>query len=226
MGDVPIFPKVSDDFFLFQIEDPDAVADWVVDIVQHRMPSRFGLHPLEAQVLAPMYRGDAGVTNLNQRLQAALNPPDMGKTEHRISGRLFRVGDKVMQTRNNYEKDVFNGDVGRLTEINLENATFSASFDNSGDRRITYDWVEVDDLVHAFAISVHKSQGSEYAAVVMPVLTQHYMMLQRNLLYTAVTRAKRLCVLVGTKKAIQIAVRNDKVAKRYSGLGVRLLRNR
>ena len=130
-----------------------------------------------------------------------------------------------MQTRNNYDKDVFNGDMGRLTEIDLDNATLSASFDNSGDRRITYNWVEVDDLVHAFAISVHKSQGSEYAAVVMPVLTQHYMMLQRNLLYTAVTRAKTLCVLVGSKRAIQIAIRNDKVAHRYSGLRMRLLHN-
>lgn len=224
-GKTLLFPKDANDFFLFQIEDSENLDGWIVDIVQNRMPFRFNLRPLQAQVLSPMYRGPAGVENLNLRLQAALNPPDRGKTERSIGRNLFRVGDKIMQTRNNYDKDVFNGDIGRLTDINADDATLSAMFDESGERKVTYNWEEAEDLVHAFAISVHKSQGSEYSAVVMPVTTQHYVMLQRNLLYTAVTRAKTLCVLVGSKRAIQIAIRNDEVAHRYSGLGMRLLQN-
>jgi exodeoxyribonuclease V alpha subunit len=134
---------------------------------------------------------------------------------------LFRVGDKVMQIRNNYapDKDVYNGDIGRVTGIDGERQTLTATID---DRPVVYDWVESDELVHAFACSVHKSQGSEYPAVVMPVLTQHYLMLQRNLLYTAITRAKEMVVLVGTRRAIAIAVKNDKVRERHSGLSVRL----
>jgi exodeoxyribonuclease V alpha subunit len=166
-----------------------------------------------------MYRGAVGVANLNTRLQEALNPASAKKGERKLSGRIFRVGDKLMATRNNYDKDTFNGDIGRLRAIDLEEQTLTINFEG---REVNYDWLEADELVHAFAISVHKSQGSEYPAVVLPMLTQHYMMLQRNLLYTAVTRAKRLCVLVGTRKAIAMAVKNATVAQRFSGLEARL----
>jgi exodeoxyribonuclease V alpha subunit len=136
-----------------------------------------------------------------------------------LAGRLFRLGDKVMQTRNNYDKEVYNGDIGRVVRLDLENQIMVVRID---DRPVPYDFGELDELVHAFAVSVHKSQGSEYPAVVLPVLTQHYLMLQRNLLYTAVTRARELVVLVGTKKAIAIAIRNDKIAHRHTALDVRL----
>jgi exodeoxyribonuclease V alpha subunit len=219
-GQQPLFEKTSRDFFLFAQDEPQAAADWVVDVVRNRIPAKFGLDPLEdVQVLAPMHRGAAGVGNLNARLQAALNPPAPGKPERQIGGRVFRVGDRVLQMRNNYQKEVFNGDIGRVTDLDLENQTLSVGFDQ---RLVLYDWVEADELQHAFAASVHKAQGSEFPAVVMPVLTQHYLMLQRNLLYTAITRAKRLCVLVGARKAIAIAVRNAKVARRWSGLAFRL----
>jgi exodeoxyribonuclease V alpha subunit len=166
-----------------------------------------------------MYRGACGVASLNARLQETLNPASPRKTERRLGGRLFRVGDKVMQVRNNYDKEVYNGDIGRVTGIDQVEQTLAVTIDG---RPVVYDWGEADELVHAFAASVHKSQGSEYPAVVVPVMTQHYLMLQRNLLYTAVTRAKRLVVLVGTRKAIAIAVRNAKVRERHSGLSVRL----
>jgi exodeoxyribonuclease V alpha subunit len=219
-GEMPLTPNESHDFFLFAVEDPDEAANWVVDVVQNRIPKRFGLNPIDdIQVLAPMYRGAVGVANLNTRLQEALNPASSKKAERKIGGRIFRVGDKLMATRNNYDKDTFNGDIGRLIDIDLEEQTLVINFEG---REVAYDWLEADELVHAFAVSVHKSQGSEYPAVVLPMLTQHYMMLQRNLLYTAVTRAKRLCVLVGTRKAIAMAVKNATVAERYSGLEARL----
>jgi exodeoxyribonuclease V alpha subunit len=166
-----------------------------------------------------MYRGACGVANLNARLQKALNPASGRKAERRLGGRVFRAGDKVMQVRNNYDKDVYNGDIGRVTRIDPVEQTLTVTID---DRPVVYDWGQADELVHAFAVSVHKSQGSEYTAIVMPVLTQHYLMLQRNLLYTAITRARRLVVLVGTRRAIAIAVRNDKVRERHSGLAMRL----
>ena len=219
-GEMPLTPNEANDFFLFTVEDPEEAANWVVDIVQNRIPKRFGLNPVDdVQVLAPMYRGAVGVANLNARLQEALNPASAKKTERKIGGRIFRVGDKLMATRNNYDKDAFNGDIGRLTDIDLEEQTLTINFEG---REVNYDWLEADELAHAFAVSVHKSQGSEYPAVVMPILTQHYLMLQRNLLYTAITRARKLCVLVGTRKAIALAVKNATVAQRYSGLEARL----
>lgn len=163
-----------------------------------------------------MYRGSVGA--LNERLQAALNPPG-NAAERQIGGRLFRVGDKVIQMRNNYDKEVFNGDMGRIVSIDVTEQIMRVLIDN---RPVDYDFADASELTHAYAISVHRSQGSEYTAIVLPVMTQHYLMLQRNLLYTAVTRAKRLVVLVGTRKAIAIAVRNDKVLNRYSGLAWRL----
>jgi len=219
-GQLPLTPKSAADFFLFVEPDPDKAAALLVDVVKNRIPRKFGMDPLnEIQVLSPMYRGSTGVANLNQQLQEALNPSAANRPERRMGGRTFRVGDKLMQTRNNYDKDVFNGDIGRL--VALDGVAQTAVIDFGG-RKVVYDWMELDEVVHAFAISVHKAQGSEYPAVVMPVTMQHYLMLQRNLLYTGVTRAKRLVVLVGTKKAIAIAVRNNKVAQRHTALDWRL----
>ncbi|MCP4539154.1 MAG: ATP-dependent RecD-like DNA helicase [Chloroflexi bacterium] len=218
-GQVPILNEFED-FYFFSKNDPQEAADLLVDVVQRRVPQKFGLDPVnELQVLAPMYRGACGVANLNTRLQEALNPASSDKAERRLGGRAFRVGDKVMQTRNNYVRDVYNGDIGRVTGIDPVEQTLTVKID---ERLVIYDWGEADELVHAFAVSVHKSQGSEYPAVVIPVHTQHYLMLQRNLLYTAITRAKRLVVLVGTRRAIGISVRNAKVRERHSGLSVRL----
>ena len=216
------FPIVNegDDFYLFTQDEPEQAAALIVDIVKRRIPHKFGLDPLnDLQVLSPMHRGAVGVTNLNRLLQAALNPPAPNKAERRLGGRVLRVGDKLMQIRNNYDKDAFNGDIGQLVSIDLEAQTLTVKID---DRPLRYDWLEADELIHAYAVSVHKSQGNEFTAVVIPVMAQHYLMLQRNLLYTAVTRAKRLVVLVGQRRAIAIAVRNNRVADRHSGLSVRL----
>jgi exodeoxyribonuclease V alpha subunit len=219
-GQMPIFPRTARDFFLFAQDDAEAAAEMTVDVVANRVPRRFHLDPLnEVQVLAPMHRGAAGVAALNQRLQAALNPPGPGKAERPMGGRVFRAGDRVMQIRNNYQKETFNGDIGRILEVDLENQTLTVEFDG---RAVFYEWSEADELQHAFAVSIHKSQGSEFTAVVVPMLVQHYVMLQRNLLYTAVTRARQLCVLVGSRRAIALAVRNARTAKRWSGLAARL----
>lgn len=219
-GQMPVFPDQASDFFLFRIADePERAADLVVDIVQNRIPTRFGLHPLDdVQVIAPMYRGGAGVMTLNERLQQALNPPGR-PAERPIAGRLFRVGDKVMQTRNNYDKEVFNGDVGRIHSFDFSEQIMTVLFD---EQRVEYDWTEAMELTHAYCISVHRSQGSEYPAVVVPLVIQHYLLLQRNLIYTAITRAKRLVVLVGSTKAIAVAVKNDTVSQRYTALAARL----
>ena len=167
-----------------------------------------------------MYRGPAGINAINARLQAALNPPTALTPERTLSGHTFRPGDKVMQLKNDYEKKVFNGDIGFLTDISQLDHTLTVKFD---DRAVTYEWSEADQLTLAYAISVHKSQGSEFPAIVLPLLTQHYLMLQRNLLYTAVTRAKQLCVLVTNRKTLAIALKNNQVAERYSGLKWRLM---
>ncbi len=218
-GEFPILNEFGD-FYFFSKEDPAEAADLLVDVVKRRVPHKFGLDPFDdVQVMAPMYRGECGVSNLNDKLQQALNPSAPRKQEKRVGGRVFRVGDKVMQIRNNYDKDVYNGDIGRLTRIDTVDQTMTIRID---ERAVVYDWTELEEVVHAFAISVHKSQGSEYTAVVLPILTQHYLLLQRNLLYTAVTRAKSLVILVGTRKAIWIAVKNDQVSERHSGLSVRL----
>jgi exodeoxyribonuclease V alpha subunit len=219
-GQSPLFEREAHDFFLFAEEDPEQAAARVVEVVQARIPRRFGLDPLtDVQVLAPMHRGVVGVGNLNALLQAALNPPAAGKPERPMGGRIYRLGDRVMQIRNNYQKETYNGDIGRIVDVDQENQTLTAAFDG---RPVVYEWSEADELVHAFAVSIHKSQGSEFPAVVVPLLTQHYLMLQRNLLYTAITRARQLCVLVGTRKAVNIAVRNATVSKRWTGLAQRL----
>lgn len=218
-GHMPDLANKAQDFYFFKEDNPDAAAELVVDVVQNRIPTKFGLHPInDVQVLVPMYRGAVGVQVLNEKLQAALNPLK-DQAERRIGGRAFRVGDKVMQTRNDYDKDVYNGDIGRVYSIDFTDHKMRIAMDG---RFVDYDWNDADELLHAFAVSVHRSQGGEYPAIVIPMVTQHYMLLQRNLLYTAITRAKQLVVLVGSKKAIHIAVSNDKVARRYSGLAWRL----
>lgn len=218
-GQMPETSSDSVDFFLFVKQEPEEVAELLVDIVGKRVPHKFGLHPLDdIQVLAPMYQGQAGVNSLNQMLQAALNPGGR-QAERRLGGRTFRVGDKLMQIVNNYDKHVYNGDIGRLTAIDPVQQTLTLNIDGAP---VIYDFLEADELVHAYAISVHKSQGAEYPCVVIPVVTQHYMMLQRNLLYTAVTRAQKLVILVGTRRAIRIAVKNNKVAQRHTALDWRL----
>lgn len=220
-GEMPTSSKdAGGDFFVDAAQTAEEAAEKVVQLVTERIPKRFHLDPLkDIQVLAPVYRGPAGVSVLNAALQAALNPPAALKVERSFFGQLLRAGDRVMQVKNDYEKGVFNGDIGRLTEIAIEGQTFTVDFEG---RAVEYDWSEADELTLAYAVTVHKSQGSEFPAVVLPVLTQHYVMLQRNLLYTAVTRAAQLCVLVGNKKAIAIAIKNNKVAQRWSGLAKRL----
>jgi len=208
------------DFYIFIKEDPDEAAALLVEVVQKRIPHKFGLDPMDdIQVLSPMYNGSMGVSNLNLLLQATLNPPGGKKQERRLGGRTFRTGDKVMQTVNDYDKNVYNGDIGRITDIDPLQQIMTISIDGAP---VLYDFLEADELVHAYAISVHKSQGAEYPCVVVPVMTQHYMMLQRNLLYTAVTRAKKLAILVGTRKAITIAVKNNKTTERHTALDWRL----
>lgn len=220
-GKQPYTDNESTDFFFFNIADPAQCADMIVDIVKNRVPEKWGFDPIkDIQVIAPMYRGLVGVHNLNEKLQAELNG-DFRTASTTLKGTIYRVGDKVMQTRNNYDKDVFNGDIGFIDSIDDDDNLLEVVID---DAYVEYDYSETDDLMHAYCISTHRSQGSEYPVVVMPVMTQHYMMLQRNLLYTAITRAKRLVVLVGTRKALQIAVNNNKVAERYSGLMQRLKR--
>lgn len=219
-GQLPVFSKDAGDFYLFPAEDAAAAADWVVKVVCERIPQKFGFNALtDIQVLSPIYRGPAGVMALNERLQERLNPATKNKPERRLYGMIFRVGDKVMQTRNNYDKDVYNGDIGFIRGIDLVEQTLGVDFEG---RRAIYEWSEADELTLAYAVSVHKAQGSEFPVVVMPVVTQHYMMLQRNLLYTAVTRARNLCVLAGSRRAISIAVHNNKVTRRFTGLEWRL----
>ncbi|MBX3015162.1 MAG: AAA family ATPase [Caldilineaceae bacterium] len=219
-GEMPtIDNEQATDFFLFRTEEPERAAQLCVELVQSRIPKRFAIPTQDIQVLSPMHRGIIGVGALNEALQSGLNPAAAQKAEKRVGNRVYRMGDRVMQIRNNYDKDVYNGDMGMIQALDLEMQKVTVNIDG---RLVIYDFLELDELVHAFAISVHKSQGSEFPAVVIPVLTSHYMMLQRNLLYTAVTRAKRLVVLVGQPKAIALAVRNDKVTQRFTGLRERL----
>ncbi len=205
------------DFFWVEQDDPARVQEIIRQLVCERIPAIYGLDPLrDVQVLSPMHKGEVGTQQLNTLLQQELNPS--GPTLTR-GNRMFRQGDRVLQTRNNYEKDVFNGDLGWITAINADSQTMQIDFEG---RDLTYEQGELDELTLAYAVSVHKSQGSEYPAVVLPVVTQHFMLLQRNLIYTALTRAKSLAVLVGSSKALGIALNHKRGAERYTHLRYRL----
>ena len=211
-------PEGNSDFYFVQAEDPESAVLRIIDLVKTRIPQRFGLNPIrDIQVLCPMNRGGVGARSLNIELQATLNPARDRKVER--FGWTFAPGDKVMQIENDYDRDVFNGDIGYITDVDPDAGELDVSFDG---RSVTYGFGELDTLVPAYAVTVHKSQGSEYPAVVMPIMTQHYAMLQRNLLYTGITRGKRLVVLIGQKKAVAIAVRNVSGRRRWSKLDKRL----
>jgi exodeoxyribonuclease V alpha subunit len=207
-------PGLESDFYFVQADDPETAIGRIIALVKARIPKRFGLDPIhDIQVLCPMNRGGAGARSLNIELQATLNPAGDRKVER--FGWTFAPGDKVMQIENDYDKEVYNGDIGTIDDVNSTAGEIVAIFEG---RSVTYGFGELDMLVPAYAATIHKSQGSEYPAVIIPVLTQHYPMLQRNLLYTAVTRGKRLVVLVGQKKAVAIAVRNASGRRRWSKL--------
>ena len=223
-GEMPDFGEASPggpqtdtrDFFIIKEEDPATAALTIRNLVVDRLPGRYGYSPSDIQVLTPMHRGELGATHLNQLLQDALTA---GADEVQSGHRRFRVGDRVMQLRNNYDKDVFNGDIGRVLRVAREERELVVNFD---EREVTFASDDLDELTLAYAATVHKSQGSEYVAVVIPLHTQHFVMLARSLLYTAVTRGKKLVVLVGTAKALAIAVRNAQVAMRCTRLAERL----
>ncbi|MDW7729232.1 MAG: ATP-dependent RecD-like DNA helicase [Bacillota bacterium] len=223
-GEMPYLNVKNKDFFFINEEDAEHAAQLVVQLCRERLPNYGPYDPLlDMQVLTPMRKTAAGVDRLNLLLQEALNPQSRNKVETMSKGTLYRLGDKVMQIRNNYQKEVFNGDIGLITAIDREEGELIVTFrDLLQPRPVPYDFTELDELVLSYAVSVHKSQGSEYPVIIMPVLTQHYMLLQRNLLYTGITRARKLAVLVGSKKALAIAVRNNKADERYSFLGGRL----
>jgi exodeoxyribonuclease V alpha subunit len=208
-------PEGEADFYFVPATDPEQAVPRIVELVAKRIPRRFGFDPIkDIQVLCPMNRGGVGARSLNIELQAALNPAGEKRVER--FGWTFAPGDKVMQIENDYDKDVYNGDIGMIEDVDLDEGEVAVDFDG---RKVTFVFGELDTLVPAYAATIHKSQGSEYPAVVIPVMTQHYAMLQRNLIYTGVTRGKKLVVLVGQKKAVAIAVKNVSGRKRWSKLG-------
>ncbi|MFL5242899.1 MAG: ATP-dependent RecD-like DNA helicase [Gemmataceae bacterium] len=208
-------PANSGDFYFIEASAPNAVVDGILNLVRERIPTRFGLDPFrDIQVLTPMNVSELGTRHLNRILQDALNPPRPGP-QVSMQGVILRPGDKVLQTQNNYQKEVFNGDIGRIFAIDEEEKEVTVDFDG---RPVVYDYGELDELTLAYALTIHKSQGSEYPAVVIPVHTQHFLMLQRNLLYTGITRGKKLVVLIGSPKALLLAVERHETAKRYSAL--------
>lgn len=214
------FPDISNgrdtDFFFLKEDDPERAAETIVRLVKERLPRAYRESPDRIQVLTPMQRGVVGAANLNLLLQQALNPsgPSLGR-----GGYIYRQGDRVMQQRNNYDKDVFNGDLGYIREVDTEDRMLTVDFDG---KKVEYDVTELDELTLAYATTIHKAQGSEYPIVVMPVLMTHFVMLQRNLIYTGITRAKKICVLIGAMKALAYAVRNMSVLKRNTSLRERL----
>jgi exodeoxyribonuclease V alpha subunit len=220
-GVFPSLPEKGEasDFYLVAAEEPEVIAQTVVDLVQTRLPRKFEVDPIrDIQVLCPMNRGITGARGINQALQAVLNPPG----EHSVEkfGNRFSVGDKVMQIENNYDRDVFNGDIGFVTGVDPDEEELAVAFDG---RVVSYPFGELDELVLCYATTIHKSQGSEYPVVVIPISTQHYMMLKRNLIYTGITRGKRLVVLVGQKRALAMAVKGKQVERRWSKLKERLV---
>jgi exodeoxyribonuclease V alpha subunit len=215
---LPAKGEVSD-FYLVPAEEPEAIVQTVVELVKTRLPAKFGLDPVrDIQVLCPMNRGITGARGINQALQAALNPPGENSVEK--FGSAFSIDDKVMQIENNYDREVYNGDIGFVAGIDRDEDELIAEFDG---RRVHYPFGELDELVLCYATTIHKSQGSEYPVVVIPISTQHYMMLKRNLIYTGITRGKRLVVLVGQKRALAIAVKGKQLERRWSKLKERLM---
>ncbi len=221
-GEVPSLESNKDrltDFYFIRQSNPEQVAAMVADLVKNHIPRRFGLHAIEdIQVLTPMHKGAVGSENLNTLLQASLMPQRSEKIQR--GEKTFYLDDKVMQIRNNYDKDVFNGDIGRIVVLDAEKRQLTVRFD---ERNVPYEFEELDEIISAYAISIHKSQGSEYPAVVIPLMMQHYMLLQRNLVYTGITRGKKLVVLVGESKALHMAVNNNRTHKRHTRLKERLM---
>ena len=205
------------DFYFIEEENPREAAQKIINLCTYRLPVKYKIDPVaDIQVLTPMYKGEVGADNLNYQLREALNPK--GK-QINYKKNIFRVNDKIMQTKNNYDKEVYNGDIGIISKINIEDNTVEINF---YERTISYDFTDLDEIVLAYAITVHKSQGSEYKIVIIPVTTQHYLLLQRNLLYTGITRAKEMVILIGTKKALWIAIKNNKTFHRNTLLQERL----
>jgi len=217
-GEYPILKGKKDrDFYFIKEEDPKKAAEKIINLCTRRLPDSYPINPIrDIQILTPMYKGDIGADNLNQLMRNALNP---GSKSIKYGHQKYKINDKVMQIRNNYDKEVFNGDIGNIKEIDFEEQTVKVLFYN---RIIEYDFSELNELVLAYAITVHKSQGSEYPVVIIPMLTQHFLLLQRNLLYTAITRAKRLVIIIGMNKALWIAIKNNKTVKRNTFLKERL----
>jgi exodeoxyribonuclease V alpha subunit len=214
--------EADSDFYFIERDEPERIADTLLDLVKQRMPVKFRLDPIrDIQVLCPMNRGSLGIRELNVRLQTELNPARADESGVEKFGWKFRMRDKVIQTENNYDKEVFNGDIGQIVKIDPVEREVIVKFDQ---REVVYDFGELDEVSLAYAITIHKSQGSEFPAVVIPLATQHYMLLQRNLVYTGVTRGKKLVVLIGQRKALTIAVKNNKTEQRFSGLLHRLQR--
>jgi exodeoxyribonuclease V alpha subunit len=208
----------SADFHFIEEENPEKILDRILTLCRESLPGRYGFHPIrDIQVLTPMYKGIIGATHLNDELQKDLNPHGLPVT---LGSRTFKLGDKVMQIVNNYEKDVFNGDIGWVSKIDQEEREIRIDFDG---RSVPYEFSEVDEIVLAYAISVHKSQGSEYPAVILPVTTQHFLLLQRNLIYTGMSRARKLVVLIGTSKALAMAIKNNQPQRRFTHLSRRLV---
>ncbi|NQT10209.1 MAG: ATP-dependent RecD-like DNA helicase, partial [Desulfobacteraceae bacterium] len=212
-------PEKLSEFYFIEQNNPDRAVETIIELCSERIPKVFGFDCVnDIQVLTPMHKGVVGTANLNQALQKALNPDSAGSAR---KGGRFKIEDKVMHLKNNYQKEVFNGDIGTITSIDTENSRLSVNYYG---RIVAYDFAETDELSLAYAITVHKSQGSEYPAVVVPIMTQHFALLQRNLLYTAITRGKKLVILVGSKKSINIALKNDRSGNRLSGLSNRLMK--
>ena len=209
--------KYNNDFFFIEKQEPEEIVNTITELVKNRIPKKFGFNPInDIQVITPMHKGTTGAGNLNHQLQQSLNPNKEGIKKGIFE---FKVSDKVMQIRNNYNKNIYNGDIGTIKKINFADQNMIINFDFND---IEYDFNDLDEIVLAYAISVHKSQGSEYPVVIIPVTTQHYILLQKNLIYTALTRGKKLVIMIGTKKALAMAIKNKKSSKRHTGLENRL----
>ncbi len=223
-GEYPVFPKGKvakpneSDFYFIEAQEPEKAVEIIKKLVTEHIPNKFGFNPLDdIQILTPMQRGQLGARNINLVMQESINPTGIEVQKY---GWTFRVNDKVMQTENNYDKDVYNGDIGRITNIDEENREIKVKYES---REVQYDFNELDELILAYAMSIHKSQGSEYPVVIIPIHTQHYMLLQRNLLYTAVTRGKKLVILLGNTKGLAMAVKRIEANKRITSLKENLL---